>query len=312
MPPVVRPATVEVRALASRAPEHSTPFEGGCDECCRTSGHLRCSRAIRQLRRPEAALRELHRRPLGATGAGRVRRERDARDGRAVHRGSPLEPRGRRARTRRGPRRQGSLGRDLDHRAVAHPQQDRGRDRGAPRAAGRRRELGQRQAGAGNACGRYPAGRGSLPLLRLGHPWRGGRDLRDRQEHDRVPLPRAARRRRADHPVQLPAADGGVEAGAGAGGGQRRRAEAGEPDPVVDPQADGAARGDRARGRDQRRQRAGCGDREGARDEQAHLEDRLHRRDGHRTADHAVRGARTSSRRRPSSAASRRTSSSPT
>ena len=31
---------------------------------------------------------------------------------------------------------------------------------------------------------------------------------RDRPRHRRLPLPRAARRRRPDHPVELPAADG--------------------------------------------------------------------------------------------------------
>ena len=49
-------------------------------------------------------------------------------------------------------------------------------------------------------------------------PLRGGADLGDRRSDLRLPLPRAARRRRADHPVQLPAADGGVEDRAGAGG----------------------------------------------------------------------------------------------
>ena len=41
------------------------------------------------------------------------------------------------------------------------------------------------------------------------------------------PGPRAARRRRAGHPVELPAADGGLEAGARAGRGQHLRAQAG-------------------------------------------------------------------------------------
>ena len=53
----------------------------------------------------------------------------------------------------------------------------------------------------------------------------------------RLPLPRAARRRRADHPVQLPAADGGVEDRAGAGRRQLHGRQAREPDAVVDPQA---------------------------------------------------------------------------
>ena len=68
-----------------------------------------------------------------------------------------------------------------------------------------------------------------------------GSDLRDRQGHDRLPLPRAARRGRADHPVQLPAADGGVEARARARRRQLRGDQAGEPDAVVDAQAHGGA-----------------------------------------------------------------------
>ena len=63
---------------------------------------------------------------------------------------------------------------------------------------------------------------------------------------DRLPLPGAARRRRPDHPVQLPAADGGLEDGSGPGGGQLPSSQAGEPDAVVDPQAHGADRGRRA------------------------------------------------------------------
>ena len=70
---------------------------------------------------------------------------------------------------------------------------------------------------------------------------------RDRQGHGRLPLPRAARRRRADHPVQLPAADGGVEDRPGDRRGQLHRDQAGEPDAVVDPQALRAHRGRRAR-----------------------------------------------------------------
>ena len=46
------------------------------------------------------------------------------------------------------------------------------------------------------------------------HPGPGGRPLRARRGHRRLPLPRAARRRRPDHPVELPAADGDLEAGA--------------------------------------------------------------------------------------------------
>ena len=229
-----------------------------------------------------------------ATGSRRSKGEYvgepDAGDRRAVHRGAALDSGGHRARARRRARGEGRLGRDLDDRAVEGPEQGRGCDRGQPGDARGRRELGERQAGAGDARRGHPARGRPLPLLRLGDPGRGGCDLRDRQGHGRLPLQGAARSRRADHPVQLPAADGGVEAGAGARGGQLLGAQAGEPDPVVDPQADGAARGDRPAGRDQRRQRAGWRDRQGARDEQADRQDRLHRRDRDRAADHAVRG----------------------
>ena len=61
--------------------------------------------------------------------------------------------------------------------------------------------------------GRRPAARRrSLPLLRELHPRAGGLALRDRRDDDRLPLPRAARRRRPDHPVELPHPDGRVEA----------------------------------------------------------------------------------------------------
>ena len=64
---------------------------------------------------------------------------------------------------------------------------------------------------------------------------------RRRRRHD---LPRAARRGRADRALELPAADRLVEGGAGAGGGQHGRAEAGRADA-----ADRARAGaDRARG----------------------------------------------------------------
>ena len=118
-----------------------------------------------------------------------------------------------------------------------------------------------------------------------------GADLRDRRPDLRVPLPRAAGRRRADHPVQLPAADGGVEDRAGAGRRQLHGGQAGQPDAVVDPEALRGHRRHRPAGRAQRRQRPGRGDRQGAGLQQADRQGRVHRRDGHRPADHVLRRA---------------------
>ncbi len=117
----------------------------------------------------------------------------------------------------------------LPHRA--HPP-------GAGARARRARVDGRRQADQGVARRRPPARGGALLLLRgLG-----------RQARVRVPGPRAraARRRRADHPVELPAADGRVEARARARVRQHRRAEAG---------GDDAAHG-AAASRDHRRRRS--------------------------------------------------------
>jgi hypothetical protein len=57
----------------------------------------------------------------------------------------------------------------------------------------------------------------------------------DRPRHGRLSLPRAAGRRRPDHPVELPAADGLLEARSGACCGQLRGAEAGRADTGGDP-----------------------------------------------------------------------------
>ena len=99
-------------------------------------------------------------------------------------------------------------------------------------------------------CFRYYAGAPGA-AARQDDPGRG------RGRHD---LPRAARRRRPDHALELPARDRLVEGRAGARRRQHRRAQAGRADP-----ADGAragadrARGRAARGRAQRRRRAGIG-----------------------------------------------------
>ncbi len=96
--------------------------------------------------------------------------------------------------------------------------------------AGAGRDLGQRQADARDAERRPAAGGRPFPLLRRLHPRAGGQHRRDRREHRGLSLPRAARRGRPDHPVELPAADGRLEAGAGAGRRQLRGAETGRAD----------------------------------------------------------------------------------
>ena len=82
-----------------------------------------------------------------------------------------------------------------------------------------------------------------------------GSHLPDRRRHRRLPLPRAARRGRPDHPVELPDPDGDLEAGARAGRRQRGGAQARRADPGVDSRAAGADRRPAAAGRAQRRQR---------------------------------------------------------
>ena len=121
-------------------------------------------------------------------------------------------------------------------RALAHPQPDRRPHRGEPRGARRRRDVGQRQGRPRDARRRPAARRRPLPLLRRRPSRTGGLDQRDRRGHRRLPLPRAARRRRPDHPVELPDPHGRVEARAGARRRQLRRAQARRADPVVDPQ----------------------------------------------------------------------------
>ena len=112
--------------------------KGGLDGNHREGRDLRGSRTARQPCRAEGALRELHRRPLGGAGEGRLRREPHASDRRAVHRGAALDaPRTSSSRSTPPTPRKDGLGRDVDDRARARAQPDRGRDRGAPRRCSR-------------------------------------------------------------------------------------------------------------------------------------------------------------------------------
>ena len=138
------------------------------------------------------------------------------------------------ARARCRARRQGSLGPHQRRRTRADPQPHRRPHGGKPRPARACRNLGQRQADPRDHGGRRAARHRSFPLLRRRHPRPGRRPLRDRPRHRRLSFPRAARRRRPDHSVELSAADGVLEAGAGAGRRQLRRAEAGRTDPGGD------------------------------------------------------------------------------
>jgi aldehyde dehydrogenase len=120
------------------------------------------------------------------------------------------------------------------------------------------------------------------------HPRAGRRSPRSTR-HRRLPLPRAARRRRPDHPVELPAPDGDLEARAGARRRQLRRAEAGRADAGLDHGADGAHRRPAPAGVLNVVNGFGVEAGKPLASEPAHRQDRLHRRDDDRPADHAVR-----------------------
>ena len=107
-------------------------------------------------------------------------------------------------------------------RARQVPVPDRPADPGALPRAGRPGEPRQRQADQGEPRRRRAAGRGALLLLR-----RLGRQARARRARAR---PAAARRCGTGDPVELPAADAGLEDRAGAGLRQHRGPQAGRDD----------------------------------------------------------------------------------
>ena len=130
-------------------------------------------------------------------------------------------------------------------------------------------------------------------VARRRRPARGGALLLPRrlgrQARVRVPEPEAAaaRRRRPDHPVELPAADAGLEDRAGARRRQHRRAEAGRDDaahgaPLRRRSAPGRAAAGRRQHRHRRRR-----DRRRARQASRRRQDRLHRLDRGRQGDPA-------------------------
>ena len=132
------------------------------------------------------------------------------------------------------------------------PLPDRAHPPGALARVRRARVAEQRQADPGVAR-RRPSGRGRALLLlrRLG-----------RQARVRLPEPPAGsgRRRRPDHPLELPAADAGLEDRAGARLREHRRAEAGQADaadraPLLRRRASGRAAAGRRQHRHRRRAR---------------------------------------------------------
>ena len=102
---------------------------------------------------------------------------------------------------------------------------------------------------------------------------------------DGVHVPRAARRRRPDRALELPAQHRLLEARAGARDREHRRPEAGRADAALGLAARGArARGGDPGGRDQRRRRQGLDRRHAPRRAPGRGEDRLHRLDRGRPA----------------------------
>ena len=117
---------------------------------------------------------------------------------------------------------QSEVGRAARARARQVPVPDRAADPGARPRAGDRGDDGRRQADPRVARHRHPARRRALlPLRGLG---------RQARLRPRGPRARAARRRRPDRAVELPAADGGLEARARAGVRQHRDPQAGRDD----------------------------------------------------------------------------------
>ena len=133
-----------------------------------------------------------------------------------------------RAVARRPPRIHPGLGPDAPGRPRQVPVPHRAAAAGAGARVRRPGDAGQRQADPRVPRRRRPAGRGALLL-----PRGLGRQARARGPR---PGPPAARRGRPGHPVELPAADAGLEGRPGAGHRQHRRPQAGRDHP-----ADGAA-----------------------------------------------------------------------
>ena len=160
-----------------------------------------------------------------------------------------------RACARRCAQGEGRLGQHRAGQARRDPQQDRRPHGGEPESSRRGRDHRQRQADPRDDIRRHSARHRSFPLFRRLRARPGRIAVGDRSRHDRLPLSRAARRGRADHPVELPDPHGRVEARPGACRGKLHRAEAGGADADEHHGADGFDRRPLAARRAQRRQR---------------------------------------------------------
>ncbi len=179
-------------------------------------------------------------------------------------------------------------GRTEPGRTGAGAQQDRRPHRSQSGEDRARRNVGQRQADPRDDGRRHPARHRPFPLFRRRDPRSGRLDQRSRSRHRRLSFPRAARRRRSDHPVEFPDPDGRLEDGARAGGWKLHRSQARRTDPGFH---HGSARDHRrphSEGRAQRRQRLRPRSGQAARLVEPRRQDRLHRRDDDRPADHAI------------------------
>ena len=166
------------------------------------------------------------------------------------------------------------------------PLPDRAHPAGALARVRRARVAERRQADQGVAR-RRPAARGRALLLLRGL---------GRQARVRVPEPHAeaARRRGPDHPVELPAADAGVEDRAGARDRQHRRAEAGRDDAahgaaLLRRAAPGRAAAGRRQHRHRRRPRGRRARRRRGRQDRVHRLDRGRQGDPAPARGHAAR-----------------------
>ena len=255
---VDRVNTLHLRISVTRMPSHRPPTT--CPRQRRRpwrSPHDRvpCAGSARRPDELPAPVRALDRRRGRPARRRSVLREPDADHRAAVLRGGARHRRRRRAGPGRRARRRAGLGTDVAGRARRGPEPDRRPDGDERRPAGAGRVLRERQADPRDAGRRHPAGDRPPPLLRRRDPGAGGRAVGDRRRHRRVPLPRAAGRRGADHPVELPDPDGDLEARPGAGRGQRRGAQAGRADAGVGALSHEPDRRPAAAGRGEHRQR---------------------------------------------------------